>query len=422
MEWENLLSNQRLSHSHQRQPGRSPFNQDYGRVLYSSAFRCLQDKTQVFPLGRNDYVRTRLTHSLEVANVGRTLAQHLVTQIREYHHTSPSLPLEAIEDIVATACLAHDIGNPPFGHSGEKAIEIALAETSFSDFCFEGNAQGFHLLTRTCDPIRSKGLDLTAATLGSFTKYPCIPDGVQKEGPISCKKFGLNRDSLDDFRMVATICGLPEQGKNIWTRHPLAFLMEAADDISYLIADLEDAYISGIISYTQARDQLCSLASLDPARLEDERSRHGEASAIRLARAVAVGYCIQCIANTIQNQYQSMMQGNLDKSLLQVSEIAEAYKAVQEFSTVHIYNHEMVVKVEITGFNVIRGLMELMLQWVNQPDSALGRKLGAILHATPEKTDSKEQRFQHIIDYISGMTDSFALQTYRSLYGYAPVS
>ncbi len=421
MDWQCLLSDKRLSARGNRADGRSSFNQDYGRVLYSSAFRRLQDKTQVFPLGRNDYVRTRLTHSLEVANVGRGLAKVMVALIREREgKAARHLPLEGVEDIVATACLAHDIGNPPFGHSGEDAMMASLADTRYASFRFEGNAQGFRLLSRTCDPIRGYGLDLTAAALGAFTKYPCTPEGLgcRKES-VSCKKIGVNEEEWPAFEEVAELCGLPSHGERLRARHPLAFLMEAADDISYLIADLEDAYISGLLSYEEAAGQLFRLSGMEPGKIEENRAIYGEASSIRYARAVAVGKCMQCIGEAMARHYGDMMSGELETSLLKASGIKGAYEQVQEFSVQRIYHHEQVLKVEITGFQVINQLMGLFLNWVDAPRSPLGRKLGIILHATATQAESEDTRFRHVIDYISGMTDSFALQTYQNLFGLA---
>lgn len=435
MFWNLLLSPARLSDS--SSATRSPFNQDYGRVLYSSAFRRLQDKTQVFPLGRNDYVRTRLTHSLEVANVGRTLAEEMALLAEE----RDSLPLrEGIKmtDIVATACLAHDIGNPPFGHSGEKAIEEAVALAAgemlrkglpvpawLQDFRFEGNAQGFRLLTRTCDPIRGHGLNLTFATLGAFSKYPCTAAAIKASGLTRYGKkgkFGLAEEDLPTFACVADACGLPLLAPGVWARHPLAFLMEAADDVSYLVADIEDAYVSHIISYDKAVAMLCKLAGMqqkEPA-IRKEADEKGQHAAIRMARAMAVGNCIAALRESLRAHYAAIMEGCMEQGLMDASYLAAPYNEVRHFSFTEIYSHESVLKVEITGFNIVRRLMELFMEWVQNPIGALGSKIGPILHASPADSESAQARFAHVVDYISGMTDSFALQTYSSLFGCAP--
>lgn len=431
MDWMLLLSSERLSGTSRSSEGRSAFNSDYGRVLYSSAFRRLQDKTQVFPLGRNDYVRTRLTHSLEVANVGRALAHELgeVALAHSEQGAAEALLLSTCPgEIVATACLAHDIGNPPFGHSGETAINEAVAEAiasglcpeSCADFAFEGNAQGFRLLTRTCDPIRGLGLDLTAATLGAFCKYPCLQGRQKQEAAARYKKFGLVREDVSSYCQVAACCGLPPLGEHVWARHPLAFLMEAADDVSYLIADMEDAFISGIISCDEVLEQLGKLGCFGEklrTSITRERERSGATAAVRYARARAVGACIRTLRATMEQVYPQMMSGQQEFSLMNASLMAEDYRAVQDWSVEHIYSHESVLRVEITGFNVIKSLMLLFLRWVSEPLSPLGRKIGTILHADPQQSEDERYRFLHVIDYISGMTDSYAIQTYSTLFG-----
>ncbi len=420
MEWNKLLSAVRVKEGRVSSPSRSEFNKDYGRVLYSSAFRRLQDKTQVFPLGRNDYVRTRLTHSLEVANVGRQLANSL-RNIVEKREKCEIPFLEDLGDIVSTACLAHDIGNPPFGHSGETAIESAVRELrEQTEYSFEGNAQGFRLLTRICDPIKDCGLNLTCATLGAFTKYPCTFATMDKS---IYPKFGINDSELDVFEIVAEKCGLLLLKPGVWARHPLAYLMEAADDISYLIADLEDAFLSKIITFEETVEQLFKLAHF-PADAQNkvmtEKNRLDAEAAVRYARAIAVGRCIRAVADTLDKHYNDILSGCFRKSLMKHSPYAKEYEEVRGFSVQQIYSHESVIKVEVTGFNVIKKLMELYLQWVDEPDSPLSKKIACILHADKAKLNDPDYRFAHVIDYVSGMTDSYALKTYTDLFGCAP--
>ena len=415
MEWEKLLCADRLGLSHtdnkSSQQRRSEFNKDYGRVLYSSAFRRLQDKTQVFPLGRNDYVRTRMTHSMEVANVGRTLAQRL-HELAVLHNESPQPEAEAMVDITAAVCLAHDIGNPPFGHSGESAITAALENTRFADYRFEGNAQGFRLLSRTCDPIHGRGLDLTPATLAAFTKYPCTPASNSPH----YKKFGIGEDEAAIFAEVAARCELTPLGADkVWARHPLALLMEAADDISYLIADVEDAFFSKIISYDECTALLATMApAFDTTRAAS--TPHEQAARVHLARALAVGSCIDRVSATLAEHYDDIMAGSFRGSLMSHTSCSRQYKAVQSFSVQRIYNHESVIRIEIAGYTVLRGLLDIFMQWVTSPGTPLGRKIGDILHPPAEAADERA-RFLHAIDYLSGMTDSYALQTYNTLTG-----
>lgn len=421
MKWDSLLCADRMnamrSGSANAAPHkRSEFNKDYGRVLYSSAFRRLQDKTQVFPIGRNDYVRTRMTHSLEVANVGRTLAQRLHA-IAAHRSPEPPPEAEAMVDITATVCLAHDIGNPPFGHSGEDAITAALEGTRFSGFRFEGNAQGFRLLAKICDPIKGRGLDLTAATLAAFTKYPCTLASQRDY----YKKFGIADDEEGIFASVASHCGLHplDPAADVWARHPLALLMEAADDISYLIADVEDAFFSRIISFEDCISQLASMApDFDRERHSHVVDFHEQANCVHLARALAVGACIDRVTEALEEHYDSIMHGSFTGSLMKRTSCCAAYDAVKKFSVKHIYNHESVIRIEIAGFTVLKSLLELFMQWVTSPGSPLGRKIGDILHSTPDMAD-EHARFLHVIDYVSGMTDSYALQTYNTLTGHS---
>ncbi|MBR4107614.1 MAG: dNTP triphosphohydrolase [Akkermansia sp.] len=433
MDWHQLLSTQRLSEqrnsSSTYSSSRSVFNQDYGRVLYSSAFRRLQDKTQVFPLGRNDYVRTRLTHSLEVSNVGRQLAIRLQKIICEKEECDDKLCtlLRESGDIVSTACLAHDIGNPPFGHFGESAIEHAVRKLSGKDdYTFEGNAQGFRILVKTGDAIKGKGLDLTCATLGAYVKYPCGPLSSQKGKNGIYSKHGINLEEMESFRKVAEECGLyrPDSSQDTWARHPLALLMEAADDISYLVADLEDAYISNIISYDETIEHLFSLGAFSSAcrnKVEDEKRLRDEDSAVRYARAIAVGCCIEAVDKTLHAYYSDIMNGTFNEKLMTKSELATPYKSLGDFSKKKIYSHESVIKVELTGYNVIEKLIELYMEWVDNPNSPAAKRISKLLHPNPTREDEYNYRFNHMIDYVSGMTDSYALKTYVDLFGCNPV-
>ena len=388
-------------------------------MLYSSAFRRLLDKTQVFPLGRNDYVRTRMTHSLEVANVGRTLAKKLHQIVCE-EEPGPHPSAESLEDIVATVCLAHDIGNPPFGHSGEAAINTALEEFDLKElglqgYEFEGNAQGFRLLSKVCDPIGGFGLDLTAATLAAFTKYPCTA-GVEQE---IYKKVGISAEESATFCRVAELCELTPLGSapGVWARHPLALLMEAADDISYLIADVEDAYFSQIISYEECIEQLGSMAtSWNREKYAQAVDAHDRAGKVHMARAIAVGSCIDSVSAVLKERYADIMSGSFTGSLMKHTERSRQYEQVKRFSVSRIYNHESVLRIEIAGFNVLRKLLELYMSWVTEPQSPRGRRIGDILHAPANCTEPRE-RFLHVIDYVSGMTDSYAQHTYNKLYG-----
>lgn len=438
MQWSKLLSRERWGHfsgtentTAGEREFRSEFERDYGRILYSSAFRRLQDKTQVFPIGRNDYVRTRLTHSLEVANIGSSLGRIVGDALIERHRDLRELGFRAshFSAITAAACLAHDIGNPPFGHFGESAIESALEKLRKrgaipEDFPgkFEGNAQGFRLLTRTGDPMAGRGLKLTAAVLGAFMKYPCDAQFAKKNGgEISAKKFGFVKDDEAAARFVAEKTGMLAFGKAesaAWRRHPLAFLTEAADDLSYLIADFEDAFVSKIISFEAVREFLFPFISeTERSRADAIAVREGEESAVHYVRAVAVGAGIREVSRVFLSREDALLAGTQNKSLAADSNLADAMKALRTFSFANVYNAPSVVEIELMGFRVIEALLEFFVEWVNRPNSAKGGKIALMLRGTHLAESPASARLLHLLDFVSGMTDSFALATYRKLHG-----
>ncbi len=417
---------------------RSEFERDAGRILYSSALRRLQDKTQVFPLGRNDYVRTRLTHSLEVQNVGRSLGvivgKALAATPGHELAGRPELP-SIFAAIVSTACLAHDIGNPPFGHSGEDALHSALLKHGL-DIPFEGNAQGFRLLTRIGDPMEGKGLKLTAAVLGAFMKYPCSEAAWRAaragESPrrLENKKFGYIEADREAAEWVMEATGLPRPGGGMALRHPLAYLMEAADDLSYLIADVEDAYISGLINFDTAREALRSmmtterLASIDrragttPTQPADCREH------IHMLRAMAIGSCIDVAATAFLENEQLILRGNMGNSLMKASALAGAYSELSTFSVEHIYMAPQIVQIEVMGYKVLGALVDIFMDWVESPaDKGLGSRLGLVLRDIPGAMPlpapgaDRAERLRYMLDALSGMTDSYALGVYRRLTG-----
>ncbi len=438
MNWTRLLSKARFGSS--KRPGnsrpqadmRNEFERDGGRILYSSSFRRLQDKTQVFPLGRNDDVRTRLTHSLEVQNVGRELGLRVGAALcRRSGHE-----LARIDDapgiiaaITAAACLAHDIGNPPFGHSGEDALSRALARHGIC-CALEGNAQGFRVLTRIGDPMQGRGLKLTAAVLGAFMKYPCSEAAwrARRAGQaaprLENKKFGYIAEDREAAEWVMEETGMTRLGEGLAQRHPLAYLMEAADDLSYLIADVEDAYISKLIPFDAARDALLSMMTPDTRqRIESWGSMAGShPEHIRLLRAMAVGSCIEAAAASFLVHEEDILGGGMRDSLMKASELSEAYGALCAFSAKHIYAAPQIVDIEVMGYQVLGSLVDLFMEWVRDPQGSFGSKLGQVLGegsnlpAPPAEAD-EQARLRHMLDVLSGMTDSSALATYRRLNG-----
>lgn len=450
MNWENLLSAARFGRD-ASPPGapkipaaetigeRSEFDRDCGRILYSSAFRRMQDKTQVFPLGRNDYVRTRLTHSLEVANIGRALGKIVGENLLSRHPALRERGLRAshFAAIVAAASLAHDIGNPPFGHSGEEAIESALARRGIPEKFgisgkFEGNAQGFRLLTRIGDPIGGNGLQLTAAVLAAFMKYPCSAafsresvaraklDGNDVE--IASKKFGFIAADVPAARFFAAQTGLLPRAndgdKIAWARHPLAFLTEAADDLSYLIADLEDAFVSKIVSFDAVREFLFPFIPAGRRAVAEEiLAREGGESAVRYVRAVAIGAGIRAISRVFLERETELLAGTFNETLVGASELSGAVKNLRAFSFTAVYSAPTVVEIELMGFRVIDALFDFFFEWVERPESPQGRRIARMFGREALADAPPRERLLHLLDTISGMTDSFALETYRKLHG-----
>ena len=411
MNWEQLLSDARWGSSHQStaapQKHRSNYDRDYGRILFSSAFRRLQDKTQVFPLGRNDYVRTRLTHSLEVAHVGSSLGM----LVGEWLSGKDSLPAHIIpSDLATTALFRHGLSRP-----------------------FEGNAQGFRILTRTGDPMEGKGLKLTAAVLGAFMKYPCTQSYSLKAkqkmltpaNSLECKKFGIGSQEMEAAAFVAGSLGLiprtEAEGNDLcWCRHPLAFLMEAADDICYRIADIEDGFFSRILRFDHVMELFHPF--LTPSQreyAEDLAVRREEDSCVHYMRALAIGRSIRAVVEGFKAYEDRLLDGSMEKSLIDVSELAGPLDRLYKDAIRDVYQTQDVIQVEAMGYKVLGELIDFFMEWVDNPGSGQARKVAILLQGTllPADEESREKRLIHMLDYISGMTDSFALETYRKLTG-----
>ncbi|MEW8562248.1 MAG: dGTP triphosphohydrolase, partial [Candidatus Thiodiazotropha sp.] len=334
MNWSQLLSHKRLGsrESSTDSTTRTDFQRDLDRIVFSSAFRRMQDKTQIFPLSKIDYVRTRLTHSLESSSVGRSLGTLVGEQIIARHRLEEN---EASDfgDICAAACLAHDIGNPPFGHSGEDAIRhwaengaygkqrvAVLQGSQREDFLnFEGNSQGFRVLTRLQNRDNPGGLQLTCATLAAFTKYPresCIGNG-RFQG-VSAKKPGFTAEDQGLFTEVADSVGLLRRDPvlAIWHRHPLAFLVEAADDICYRVIDIEDGYRLGHLSFQEAMELFVAVLPDSPARLKRLGGITGDKEKIEFLRAKVISQAISEILSCFLDHEEAILGGRFDQPLM----------------------------------------------------------------------------------------------------------
>ncbi len=440
MDWARLLSTKRLGRVANRDnalPLRNEFTRDYDRIIFSSAFRRLQDKTQVFPLAKSDYVRTRLTHSLEVASVGRSLGMLAADAIiqKESGLNDVVNPYE-LGTVVATACLAHDIGNPPFGHAGESAIQewfearAIVNELSHSEqldlLKFEGNAQGFRTLCKQQYAPQRVGMELTCATLGAFVKYPraSAVDDSQKYG-ISGKKFGFMQSESEIFRELANELGLVRKpgAADAWHRHPLAFLVEAADDICYHVMDVEDGYKAGCLSFDE-------IAELYRPWLSEKRWKYGlqienPGRRIEYFRALTVNAMVETIVEAFKNNYNGLMDGTFDKELTACISLSKEFAAFKDLAKCKVYTARPVVEIEACGFEVISGLLDLFHNAIyikaNNLEKGKVRArtlLGLMPGIDRDLTNlSSYERTLLATDFVSGMTDSFAVELYQRVRG-----
>jgi dGTPase len=435
MNWTQLLSTQRFTSSSDQKDIRSAFQRDYDRIIFSSPFRRLQNKTQVFPLPGSVFVHNRLTHSLEVASVGRSIARIVSQELIKKSPEMANTALSEIDTIVAAACLAHDLGNPPFGHSGEKAISTYFENGSgkklldqipanqWSDLIdFEGNANAFRTLTHQFNGRRKGGDSLTFATLASLVKYP-YPSYNKGDR----KKYGFFNAEITSFETVAKQCGLIKLDDQmpVYARHPLVYLVEAADDISYLIMDMEDAHKLRILSTEQTEKLLTAFHDQKDEDFSNYKNRiYQEVTdtneRIAFLRATAINRLVKSVSSIFVKHEAEILAGKFEGSLVDYLE-ADLKKALDEsrkLSVKAIYNHPEVVKIELTGFHVLGTLMEEFSQAVIAPKTIYHRKLQSLL---PEQfkpqNDDTYSKLQSVIDFISGMTDLYAMQLYKDLRG-----
>ena len=442
MDWKQLLSAQRLGKTEATEigRGRSPFQQDFDRIVFSSAFRRLQDKAQVFPLAETDYVRTRLTHSMEVASVGRSLGTGVGARICNKKNNIPKIQPSDIGAIVAAACLAHDIGNPPMGHSGEEAIRDWFQNSSIGKSMaekmsvgeradienYEGNAQGFRVLTKLEMPDNIGGMQLTSATLATFAKYPVEATNKNKLSSISTKKFNFFQDDRDLFAQVAANTGLQEiSGQDYaWYRHPLVFLVEAADDISYHIVDFEDGHKLGIISYEEIEKLFMDVIKKRKTKA-DVRTLRDPMRKVEFLRAKAIGVIIEQVIKAFMKNHKEILAGELNQPLVDLIPSAKALKVIKERSKKDIYTYQRAVEIEAAGFELTEGLLNTFAAAMNDY-AENGRKASyrskKMIQLIPEKyhstkDDSNYIRLLRLLDFISSMTDSYAVALYKKIKG-----
>lgn len=439
MKWQSLISNKRfgqeLKHA-ERHDDRSEFKRDYDRLIFSAPFWRLQNKTQVFPLPGSIFVHNRLTHSLEVASVGMSLGMDVSTLLCERHPELRGTLFEQIGTIVSAACLAHDMGNPPFGHSGERAIQTFFTEGAgnylqsrlskrfWDDIThFEGNANAFRLLTHRFNGRRIGGFVMTYATLASIVKYPFASSLAGSHG-----KFGFFSSEEETYIKVADELGvtkLSQPGEPIrYARHPLVYLVEAADDICYEIMDIEDAHKLKILSFEETAHLLMGFFDEETQRhikqrIADEGLTDNNEKVVYM-RACAVGKLEnKCVEAFVANE-EAILNGTFEGSLIDhIDETQrQAYKHCSTLSYQRIYHSKPVLDVELAGYKIMQTLMETMIEAAVNPERFYSQQLLRRFSSQYDiQSPDLETRIMAVIDYISGMTDVYALEIYQKING-----
>ena len=437
MNWLQLISNKRLGQEHrhpERHDDRSEFKRDYDRLIFSAPFRRLQNKTQVFPLPGSIFVHNRLTHSLEVASVGMSLGNDVVHRLLLLHPELSGTLFQEIGTIVSAACLAHDMGNPPFGHSGEKAIQTyfsegpgqaqksAVSSEFWSDIThFEGNAYAFRLLTHSFLGRRRGGFVMTYSMLASIVKYPYPSMLAGRDGRKN--KFGFFASEAEGYRRIAAELGIPEQG-GAYARHPLVYLVEAADDICYEIMDLEDAHKLKLISYDETEHLMLSFfdemgRNRILQRLDDEAVTDVNERVVYL-RACVIGLLEHACVDVFVEHEQEILHGTFSGSLIKHApeRIRSAYEACTRLSVDRIYRSKPVLDVELSGYKIIETLLHTFIDAAMHPERFHSQQLLDLVSSQYDiRSESIETRIMAVIDYLCGMTDVFALGIYQKING-----
>ena len=437
MNWRQLISNKRfgLEELHEaRKDDRSEFQRDYDRLIFSAPFRRLQNKTQVFPLPGSIFVHNRLTHSLEVSCVGRSLGNDAANLLLKKHPELADSHILELGAIVSAACLAHDLGNPPFGHSGERAISAYFSEgkgmylkeelsaMEWDDLThFEGNANAFRLLIHRFEGRRKGGFVMTYSTLASIVKYPF---SSQLAGDKS--KFGFFLSEADDYRKIAEELGivrLSAPGEPLrYARYPAVYLVEAADDICYQMMDIEDAHKLKLLTHEETKELY--LLFFDEKRKKRIREICGIVTdvneQIAYLRSCVIGALIkECTRVFIENE-ELILEGKFEGTLIKhISDpLRTAYENCSKAAVQKIYRSDVVLDIELAGFRVISTLIDLMINAVRSPEKAYSRLLiNRVSSQYNINAPTLYEKIQAVLDYISGMTDVYALDLYRKIKG-----
>jgi len=442
MNWEQLLSLKRFGDTQKRErikqdETRLGFEVDFDRIIFSSAFRSLQDKTQVIPLSKTDFVHTRLTHSLEVSVVGRTLGRRVGKVLLERHPNLKKLgyTFNDFGAIVAAASVMHDIGNPPFGHSGEKAIgeyfktgkglqyKNQLKEKEYQDLIdFEGNANGLKILTESRAGVKG-GLRLSYATLGAFIKYPkeSLPKKPTKH--IVDKKYGFFQSEKETFLDVVNDLGLKEKESAgiSYYRHPLAYLVEAADDICYTIIDFEDGINLGLIDEDYALEYMIKLVknTIDSKKYNSLQYKKDRISYLR---ALAIGVLINEAVDLFLENEEAILNGAFDKGLLDKCKYEAQINDIIKISVEKIYRSKEVIEKEVAGYKIIADLLDVFVTALNNKFKGNQSNYDAlVLNLLPEEYQQEKEnlydRLMQISSYVSGLSDGFAIRLYKKIKG-----
>lgn len=449
MQFENIYTDKRVGYDKVSSGTRSGFQRDFDRLIFSSAFRRLQNKTQVFPLPGTAFVHNRLTHSLEVASVGRSLGKIIGERISlSLKNNADAYEFYRYElaNVIAAACLAHDIGNPAFGHSGEKAISAYFIEHAtekieghelrgfFSErewkdlTSFEGNANAVRVLTHSFRGRFSGGFGLTYTTIASILKYPCESTAVDKKWRHR-KKYGFFQAEKETVAGIARELHMIEENNDplIFKRHPFVYLVEAADDICYSIVDMEDAQRLGILRKEEVMDAYMQvLSAIDKNSADKTMGYYQKISdaneAIAFLRARVINMLVNSAADVFEANQKTILDGSYNKSLVDDIEKAHAaLKNVEDISVKRIYGHDTVVQVEIAGYNVMSELLELFVPALLKESPS--HKEEKILNLFPyqftefRETTSKYEKVMSALDHLSSMTDEYATEMYKRLKG-----
>jgi len=433
MNWNQLLNSNRFGAeiSNQVMPDqtRTDFQRDYDRIIFSSPFRRLQNKTQVFPLPGVIFVHNRLTHSLEVSSVGRSLGNNVLSLIDQFLTDEEHLVVNQIPAVVSAACLAHDLGNPPFGHSGEEAIrkyftdnEIIyrnlVDEWEWNDLTrFEGNANALRLLTHQFNGRRVGGYRLSNAVLASILKYPYASTSGKK-------KYGYFKAEADVFNSITNATGLAKNPGGEFCRHPLVYLVEAADDICYQIMDIEDAHKLGILSSTKTIELYRAFFDGD----SDSKKKSIDATLnevtdpneqVAYLRAIVISKLVESCSQIFASNYRKIMDGEPIKPLVDSLTGApnSAMETIKHLAISKVYNHRKVVEIEIAGFQILSSLLDIFCQAVLKPKTGHSKKVIQLIPEQFKVDGSNYEKILSVLDFVSGMTDVYALETYRLIKG-----